>query len=277
MPVPFADFGKACDDLFNDHHQSGLVKFTKSGKVGSAGSTYELASQSCINGGKPLEWNLKIDGGNFKVEHDHSGAIKKELNFDVKQVAGLSASWKPAFSQANGLDLGNLNINYAHEKAHLALDLALPTPNSADFELSVAPFTACKAFTLGAKGTLGASGLTNASWGYNLVKGDVNCTFKSNDLTNLLAGQCSLYQNLPNNKYFSSYGMQTDKSSNLALAFSTGCCANGTRFNVNQAGVLNVANVRKINSAASLNVSASVNLANMSEGGHKVGFGLSFE
>lgn len=213
----------------------------------------------------------------MKIEHDHTGAIRKELNFNVKQVPGLTAAWKPSFSQANGLAFGNLNVNYANAKANLNLNLALPTPNNADFELSVAPFNGhMQKLNLGVAGNLSASGLQNASWGYHATMGDVQLAFKSNDLSNIFAGTCSVYQALPNNKYFCCYGMETDKSSRLAIAAATGCCKTGTRFSLDQAGTFNVARVQQLNSVVGLNVSGSVNLANIQNGGHKVGFGLSF-
>lgn len=276
MPIPFSDFGKACSDLFNDHHQAGAFKVSKKGACGNGGATYELSTETPLKGGQGVDWALKVDAGSVNVEHDSTGKITKELSFDIKQVAGLNVKWAPNFDQVNGLNLGALNLNYAHEKAHLALSADLPTPNAADFELSLAPFTKCKALTVGLTGTLGTSGLSNGRWAYHIQKGNFQMTHQSKNLTDLLDGKCSMYQYLPDNKNFCCYGVEFD-SGKLALAAATGCCANTTRFKVNHTGTLSVANVKKLNSALSLNISADVNLNSLADGGHKFGVGLSFE
>lgn len=278
MPIPFADYGKACSDLFSDHHQAGSIKFAKKGSVGSGDAKYEFTSNTCVSGGKPVEWLMEVDAGSINIKHDHTGKIEKELSFDVKQVAGLNLKWKPVFSQAAGLNLGDLNVNYTHEKAHLDLNMALPTPNSADFEMSLAPLNGCSKLNFGLKGSLGMSGLSNASFGWHCAKGDLQSHFKSNDLTNCMQGITGVYQYLPNNKHFCCYGVEFDsKASTLALAAATGCCANTTRFKVDQTGTLNVAKVSKLNKSVSLNVSAALNMTQLGAGDHKFGMGLSFE
>lgn len=278
MPIPYVDYAKSCSDLFTDHHQAGSISFTKKGTVGNNGATYELSTNSGITGGKAVEWNLDVDAGNFKLSHDHTGTVSKEFNFDVKQVTGLGLAFKPSFHTATGLNLGTLDLNYNHEKAHLAASLALPVPEAADVKLSLAPFSCCKETYVGFQGTVGASGLSNASWGFHCQKGNLQASFQSNDLTNFLSGKSSIYQFLPDNKNFCCYGIETDCKSSIALAAASACCNKATtRFKLDQAGLFSVAKVQRLNKNMTLNVSAALNAANLTGAGHNFGLGFTFE
>merc|ERR1711862_517194 len=165
MPTAFDDLSAKADGLFNDHHTAGSLEFKKSRKVGSGGASYDFSASNAVSGG-PVSWNVDINADWFKLSHDHEGDITKSLDFNVKQVPGLAVNWSPAFNQANGLNLGDLKINYAHEKAHLNVSMGLAKPDNADFDLTVAPFKSHSAINLGIKGNLGANGLADGSLGF---------------------------------------------------------------------------------------------------------------
>jgi len=274
MPVPVADFGKANAELFDDHHHAGSVKYSKKGSFGS-GASYELNASTDVNGGKAVEWDLNIDAGMLNIKHDHTGAIEKEVSFNVKQVEGLNIKWTPSFAQSSGFNWGNVNLTHDHAKAHVSLDLGLPVPDSADFAVSVNPLAKCSGLNFGLMGNLSASGLADAKWGMHLNKGNVQLHHESKDLKNLMDGNCDVHVNLPNNKYFTSYGIQKSQTT-LAIAAASGCCSDSTRFKLDHAGLFSIAKNQRINACMSMNVSAAINATKLSEGGHKFGLGFSF-
>jgi len=278
MPVEFGDYTAKASGLFNDHHNAGTLSFAKSGKVGSGDATYELTADNAVSGG-PVNWKVAVNAGNFSMSHDHEGNISKKLDFTVKQVAGLSMSWEPAFSCAKGFGLGSLSTKYAHEKAVANFNLNLASPDNADFDVSVAPFKGClSALNLGLKGNLSASGLNDAAWGFNLNKGDLEMGFHSTDLTSM-TGAGSIYKALPGNNTFCCYGVEANTADNtLALAAaSAGCCSQGWRYKLDNKGLFSVAKNAKLNRSVGVCVSAAVNATNLSAGGHSFGAHFTFE
>lgn len=275
MPTAFEDLSAKADGLFGDHHNAGNLTFKKAGKVGSGGATYEFNSNSSVNGG-PIGWKCEVDAGFFKLEHDHEGTIKKSFDFDVKQVPGLKANWSPTFNQKSGLSVGDIKMSYGNDKVNANVTMGDFT--SADFDLTVAPLAKCPTGTLGLKGTLGASGLSNASFAYGCSKNDLEMSFKSQNLTDIFKGRGTIYKALPDNKTFCCYGVEADNINNtFAVAAATGCCSTGLRYKLDNAGTFSVARISKVNRAVAMTLSAEVNATNLGAGGHKFGVGFSFE
>jgi len=280
MPTAFDDLSEKADGLFADHHNAGSLSFKKSGKVGSGGASYEFNSKANVNGG-PIDWNCEIDAGFFKINHDHAGNITKSLDFDIKQVQGLKVNWSPAFNQKSGLNLGDLNMNFANDKANVNLALGLGAGNfsSCDFNATVAPMAKCASAVVGLKGTLGASGLSNASYGFGCSKDGLEMAFRSNNLSDIMKGRGTLYKALPDNKNFCCYGVEADNTNgnHFALAAASGCCKTGFRYKLDNNGVFSVARISNVNRAVAMTLSAEVNAKDLGAGGHKFGVGFDFQ
>lgn len=270
MPAAFADFNSKASALFDDDHHAGDHQFSHTGKVNNDAS-YEFAASNLGKVGSGIEYNLKVASNNLEINIDHDNNISKEINFSVKQVAGLNFFWKPSFA-TGALDLGSLRANYENDKIHLNVESNLGNPNSADIDMSAAPFKGhLNAINLGFKGTLSTNGLSNASWGFSGNKEGLEMAFHSHGIDKPFTGNGSIFKSVASGP-FSSYGLQCNSEGMLAVAAQS----NEYKFKLDNAGEFSIARKQAVNSALAMNLCASANLTNLSAG-HKFGCGLSFE
>ena len=271
MPIAFSDFNAQAASLFDDNHHAGDHQFSQSGKV-NENANYEFSASNLGKAGSPIEYNLKLASDNLEINIDHENNISKELSFNVKQVPGLNLFWKPSFA-TGALDLGSLKANYANDKVQLNLETNLGNPSAADLDLAAAPFKGhLSNLNLGFKGTVSASGLSNASWAFSGNGSDgLEMSFYSNNLEKPFLGSASLFKPVSKGP-FTAYGLQANTEGALSVAAQT----NDYKFKLDNAGEFSIAKKQAINSALAVNLCAQANLTNLS-GGHKVGCGLSFQ
>jgi hypothetical protein len=276
-PPAFNDFGADADGLFNDHHSQGSVSYSHKGKMG-CGSDFNLNLKN-ENNSKDIAWDVTANCHNLEVKYDHTNTISKKLNFDVKQVAGLSAEYNCSFNTQAGLDLGDINFNFANEKANINVKSNLSAQPKINFDASLD--TKFQDHVVGLSGSFDvASGsMGPVALGINRVMGNTQCSWKADDIMNPCVGTGSLFVKLPENKDFCCYGIQmsTGSDAKLSLAAASSCCKNDMRYKLDHDGSFHVAKVSKLSQTMSLNLSSTLNLKNLSSGNHKFGAGLSWE
>lgn len=276
-PPAFNDFGADCAGLFNDHHSQGSVSYAHKGKM-SSGADYEI-NASNATGAKEIEWSFKTACHNMDITYNHENTISKSVNFNVKQVPGLAATYNCSFNAASGLDLGNIEFNYGNDKANVNVGANISASPKIDFNASVD--TGFKNHVVGISSAFDASNgsMSPVAFGVNRVEGGTQCTWAADDIMNPLVGNLSMYVALPNNKNFCCYGVQmaTGAEPKLSLAAASACCKNQMRYKIDHDGMFHVAKVSKLSKEMSLNLSTSLNLKNLSSGNHKFGAGLSWE
>lgn len=277
MPTAFGDFGAKANGLFTDNHNQGEYSITTSGKIASsdeAGYTLNLKN-AC--GEKPVTWSIESNLKNCKVTLDHENNISKEINLSGlhDKMSGLGLTWKPIFNLKSGINWGTLTTNYSNDKINLNLTTGLSAAPSIDFDVS-AVAGSCPV-NYGFKGSLNSSfGLENAQLGIHKDVGGLELSFITDDIANPLNGTFSVYKTLEGNKTFCCYGVQKTGDGILAIAAASQCCKNQTSYKLDQTGLFSIAKSHKLNCNATLNLSASTNLANLGAG-HKFGVGFSFE
>jgi len=275
MPVKFKDLNKKSADLMKDHHEAGAFKFEKKGTV-NGDNKYTLKA-NCADSGAPVAWDLKIDSGKFNVKIDHNNKVSKEIKFSCDKLKGFSFTSKPNMSGASVAEnLGALDINYANDKVNFNSTLNFNKWDSMNFDVTANPITKCQALILGLKGNVSTSGFSNGQYALALHKGNLQTSFISDNLEKPFTGKFGIYANLPENKNFYCYALEGHTSGKMALGFADGCCSNTNRFKIDQSGKFSYGNVRKINSAFKLNLSAEFDLTNLSGSGHKFGAGVHF-
>jgi len=277
MPISFSDFGADCGDLFGDHHASDGVSYSHKGQMAS-GAGYELNLKNAT-GANEVEWDFKAALPNCDVTYDSSNTISKKISLAVKQVEGLTTTWDCSFNTGSGLNLGNVNLNFANDKVNANLKSTVNKSPELNFDAAVA--SSCGAVAGVSASFDAASGnLGDVGFGFHKAMGNVQLSFKADDaITAPLNGELSVYQALPGNKDFCCVGIQANTGTGaLSFAAATTCCSKNTmRYKLEHTGMFHVAKVQKLNNCVALNLSACVNLKDMSAGGHKFGAGLKWE
>lgn len=279
MSIPFDDFGQSASNLFNDHHHAGSIKFNQTGKIGSGNAAYELNASNSKNGG-PIEWNCEVSADFLKIKMDQEGNISKSLDFSNKNLPGLSVNWSPAFSKDGGVDLGNIKLNFSNDRTNANLSMALSKPDNAEFDLTSflkKEGKKCPSFAFGFKTNLSLSGLNDPLWAFQTTKDGLTMSAQGKISTTDFHQKCSIYKVLPDNKNFTSYGVEKTSNGRLALAAAIGCEKSGYRYKIDNTGRLTVTNLSQINRAVNLALSAEVDMTALSNGGHKFGASISFE
>jgi len=276
-PPAFNDFGADCAGLFDEHHSQGSVSYGHKGKM-SSGADYEI-NASNANGAKEIEWSFKTNCHNMEITYDHENTISKKINFNVKQVPGLAATYNCSFNAASGLDLGNIEFNYGNDKATVGVSSNISASPKIGFNATVD--TGLKNHVVGISSEFDAKNGSMApiALGLNRVEGNTQCSWVADDIMNPCVGNLSMYVALPNNKDFTCYGIQmaTGAEPKLSLAAMTSCCRSQMKYKIDHDGMFHVAKVSGLSANMSLNLSTSLNLKNLSSGNHKFGAGLSFE
>jgi len=271
-PPSFNDFAGDSASLFDDHHGAGQLKFSQ--KVGN----FDL-SASAAHGSSNVDWDLSTSMHGMDIKYDSSSTITKSLDLAIKQVEGLKLNWESSFSCASGLDLGSLSANFSNDNVNLNIKSSLDAAPALEFDVAAA----CNKLNanVGVKGSFSVkdSALGPIGWGLNANKGNVQVSFLAENVNAPLSGVLHVFQKLPDNKDFCCYGVQANTSTGeLAWAAASSCCDKNTmRYKLNHTGELSVAKVTKLNKSAALNLSASLNLKDLSAGGHSFGAGVSFE
>jgi len=275
-PPAFGDFGADCASLFNDHHASDGLSYSHKGKM-SSGADYELNVKNAT-GASEVTWDMKLGLPGFDVTYDSTNTISKSLSLGVKQVEGLTTKWDCSFNTASGLNLGTANFNFANDKVNA--NLSSTVSKSPELNLDAAFQTPC-----GAVGGISASfdaasgNLGDVGYGFHCAKGNIQVSFKAADaITGPLNGELGVYHALPGNKDFCCVGIQANTGTGaLSVAAATTCCPKNTnRYKLDHNGQFSIARVAKLNQSAALNVSASLNLKDLSAGGHTFGAGLTW-
>jgi len=274
-PPAFDDFAGSNNSLFDDHHSSGNLSYKHKGKVAS-GADYEL-SASAAHGAANVDWELATNMNGLDVKFDSSNTISKALSLNIKQVEGLTLNWESSFNAASGLDLGNVNANFSNDKLNFNLKSTIDAAPAIDFNA----VTNVKDVSVGVKGSFDVktSALGAIGWGLHAQKGNVQLSFVNENINTPMSGMLHVYQALPDNKNFCCYGVQANTATGeMSFGAADTCCDKNTmRYKLDHNGTLQVAKVQKLSQKMALNVSASLNLKDLSAGGHVFGAGLSFE
>jgi len=275
-PPAFNDFGADANSLFDDHHGQGKKSYSHAGKMGS-GADYAL-NMSNVDGDNAIEWDFSTNIHGMEVKYDSTNTLSKSLSMSVKQVEGLTAKWDCSFNAASGLNLGSASFNFANDKLNANLTSSVDASPKIDFDAAFD--TNWQGHVVGVSGSFDAKSGSMGDIGLAIQqsKGDVQLAWKAANIMNPSLGVGSAFQKTPNNKDFCCYGIMADTTSNtLSVAAATTCCAKNTmRYKLDHTGVMHVAKVQKLNQCMALNLSASLNLKNMSSG-HTFGWGLSWE
>jgi len=277
MPISFSDFGADCASLFGDHHASDGVSYGHKGQMAS-GAGYELNLKNAT-GANEVEWDFKAALPNVDITYDSNNTISKSISLAVKQVEGLTTTWDCSFNTASGLNLGNVNFNFANDK--LNANLKSTVNKAPELNLDAAFATSCGMVAgVNASFDVASGNLGDVGYGFHKKFGNAQVSFKADDvITAPLNGELSVYQALPGNKDFCCVGIQANTGSGaLSVAAATTCSSSNTmRYKLEHTGMLHVAKVQQLSNAVALNLSAAVNLKDMSAGGHKFGAGLKWE
>merc|ERR1711881_318674 len=175
-------------------------------------------------------------------------------------------------------NLGNVNFNFANEKSNV--NVASTISKAPEIKFDAAFKACCGAAGISGSFDVDSGNMGDIGYGVHMAKGNVQVAFKADDLlTAPLNGELSVFQALPGNKDFCCYGIQANTGTGaLSFAAASTCCPKNTmRYKLEHTGMLHVAKVQKLNACANLNLSACVNLKDLSAGGHKFGATLSFE
>lgn len=277
-PPAFNDFGADCDGLFNDNHNQGTVSYAHKGKMGS-GADFEINASNAV-GAKEIEWSFKTACHNtMSVTYDHENTISKSINFNIKQVPGLAATYDCSFNAASGLDLGSVNFNYVNDKANVNVKSNISASPKIEFDASID--TGFKNHVVGVSSAFDASNgqLAPVAFGVNQAVGNTQISWKADDISNPCVGTGSVFVKLPENKTFCCYGVQmsTGAEPKLSLAANTTCCKNSMSYKIDHDGTFHVTKQSKLSKEMALNLSSSLNLKNLNSGNHKFGAGLSWE
>jgi len=270
-PTSFNDFGSKSNELFNENHDSGLFKASKSGKFGTDG-VFNIEFERDIDGGDMSNRiNFEADGCNVSFDKEYCNI---EFGANVKQVEGLSLNFNPSFHAHHGFGLGDLAINFQNKKSNVNLKSSISASPLINFDAAMG----CSKGAIGIKGEFDAktSALNGLGWGVHKTCGDIEVAFVNENYLSPFQGTMSVYKTFASGP-FCCYGVQADTASGkLAVAWGSKCCSSLTKFKLDQDGVLSVAKSSKLNGALSLNVASALNLKDLPSGGHKFGVGLSF-
>jgi len=277
-PPAFNDFGADCENLFNEHHNQGSVSYGHKGKMG-CGADYSFALKN-ETGSKDLTWDVTMGCHDMEITYDHLNTVSKKLAFNVKQVPGLAAEYNCSFNTASGLDLGDLNFNYANEKANVNVKSNLATSPKINFDAAVDT----QFHGVGVLGVAGSFDVATAAMGpvalgMQQVVGNTQVSWKADNIMSPCVGSLSAFIKTPANKEFCCVGVQlsTGDNAKMSVAAASSCCKNSMRYKFDHDGMFHVAKVNKLSATMSLNMSTSLNMKNLSSGNHKFGAGLSWE
>jgi len=234
-------------------------------------------STSNANGASDVAWDFKTSIHGMSVSYDSSNTLKKSLELNVKQVEGLKATWDCSFNAASGLNLGEANFNFSNDK--LNANLGATVDANPDFKFDAAFDTKFEGITAGISTSFSKGALGDVAFGMHQEKGNVQGHWVADNIMNPSAGVGGIFHKLPNNKDFCCYGVIANTvSGTMSLAAADTCCAKNTmRYRIDHDGMFHVAKAQKLNQSMTLNLSAKMNLKDMSAGGHSFGAGLSWE
>ena len=86
MPAAFKDYGALANSLFDDGHDAGLLKSSKTGAFGSGSFNLELSRDV---GTSDLATSFTAEADGLKCDFGKD-SVSFEFGCDVKQVAGLN-------------------------------------------------------------------------------------------------------------------------------------------------------------------------------------------
>jgi len=133
-PTAFKDFADKANTLFDEHHNAGKNSFTKSGKIG--GGDYNLTLENG-HGDSNVTWTFETTCcPNASITVDSDSNVSHEVNFNVKQVQGLSLKINPSFNPNSGLNFGDVNANFQNDKVNLNIAADVPALGNLKWDLS---------------------------------------------------------------------------------------------------------------------------------------------
>lgn len=268
MPAAFEDFGTKANDLFNDGHDAGALKGSKTGAFGNGSYNLEF-SRDVGTADLATAFSVEADGVKMEIGKDQ---VDCSFGCDVKQVEGLSLSFNPSFHTENGVGFGDLAANFQNKNLNANFKSSLTSTPLLSFNATYG----CSAVTAGFTGQFDSKtgSLENLGWGFQ-KDGNHTLSFVSENAYKPFQGTLSLYKSMESGP-FSCYGVQADTASHkLAVSWASQCCKMTTKYKIDQDGMFSVAQNKQVNGGLQLNLSAAFNTKDLSSG-HKFGVGLAF-
>jgi len=274
-PTAFKDFADKASTLFDEHHNAGKNSFTKSGKIG--GGDYSLTLENA-HGDSNVAWTFETNAcKNASISVDSDSNISHEVNFNVKQVQGLSLKINPSFNPNSGLNFGDVNANFQNDKINFNIAADVPALGNLKWDLSAD--VKALPFTVGFGGSynLKSGECSGVNYGWTKSNEDFEVSFVGDDVMKSHKGTFSLFKKLEKSS-FCCVGVQANTVSNtVAMALAEGsCCGDTKRYKIDNNGTLSFASVKSLNSSVKMNISAVLNAKDLSNGGHNFGVGFSF-
>jgi len=271
MPAAFKDYGALANSLFDDGHDAGLLKSSKTGAFGSGSYNLELSRDV---GTSDLATSFSAEADGLKCDFGKDG-VSFEFGCDVKQVAGLNLNFNPSFNTESGFGFGDLAANYQNKTLNANFKTSLNAQPLLSFDASYG----CKGFGGGFTGEFDSKtgSVQNLGWGFQGFKNDGKyaLSYVSNDIYKPFQGNLSVFKTLESGP-FSAYGVQANTADHkLAVAWKSECCNVETKYKLDQDGVFSVAQNKKLNGSLAMNISAAFNTKDLGSG-HKFGVGLAF-
>jgi len=271
MPVAFEDFGAKANDLFNDGHEAGALKGSKTGTFGNGSYNLEF-SRDVGTADLATAFSVEADGVKMEFGKDQ---VDCSFGCDVKQVKGLNLSFNPSFHTENGIGFGDLAANFQQKTLNANFKTSLSSTPLLSFNASYG----CSGFATGFTGQFDSKSgsVENLGWGFQGHKngGRNILSYVSENVYKPFQGTLSLYKSLESGP-FSEFGVQADTANHkLAVSWASQCCKMTTKYKIDQEGVFSVTQNNQLNGALKLNLSAAFNTKDLSSG-HKFGVGLAF-
>jgi hypothetical protein len=293
MPPPrFADLGKPCVDIFENGYNFGTFQLNTSqrtcGGVGIKTKLSHAFEDATFDGSLETSLRLPQFGLTYISKWLSTGYIFNGLSIQDKIVCGLKVGIDTLWSPDTGDKTAIVNGQYWNDVANVELDLTGTDPRI-DETLNGSVVLGYQGWLAGAKGTFGANeGVTNSIFALGHSVGDTQAFFT---LENGEKYKCSIFQRVTNRLesgiMFGWGGSAAapnegeekggdTKTMGVAGRYLVDPCS-CVRGKFNNKGLVGIGYESKVRDGVSVAVAANVDLKNFSGGGHKVGFGVTFE